>query len=952
MFRSKGIVFPVDCKKSKRNFTIKAREGRRQTVAKIPLKTITEIICNAQRDETTPWCFYIRWSEEQHHGIFTCSYFQVDEPDERTALIWTLLMKTDFKDVHLHHISIRFNKKTIELLEPEQPNPWDGMIRDDSDEQRISNIEMNDMQQDLGTRISALASVPESVAVGDADIGFEVRISDIGLTENEDESSAEQMNRGSQTLSPQQELIRMTMTEENIISKNSEPKNLNVESLGPSIRQNIISRKSRPSKVNVAPQEFIPEQASVSDSEFQSENGYVVPARPSIQVRETMRTRPSEFRQKIHDAWENMNNQEKMIVTENMQQILNEVQARESMRARPSEFRRNIHDAWENMNNKEEIIVTDNRTGQENLIGRQARETMRARPSEFRRKINDAWNSMNESKWEQMQNQGSLGSVPELSSVSDSVPVRVPVSQFSEYGSMQSDNEFMRPSQAIIAQASGRKSDKPMQFQGTSSEQKSNVVSKQNQERVMHYADGLPEAVTVINQSADESDDSEDIEKVFTFPESTTAVDNPSAQGRNTPFRGVVASLTSDESERRITDAMNLIIEEAAQRANVSDARFPIHGGFAALAPKQSSRRSHRTSPEKSMQYLHPVDKQRKKSSKASDNSTQEPMRVNQFERLQHHALEADRLAQELGMHCQGIQKEVKGKVAIVRSPVIEESQRIVESIVSPNVAHSALTGHKEDIQCTSHGLQLMTGHEQKSNIDQNQPNSDRKVTEQRVLEFHEDMVRKLQYDLLMDKINSDTKMSNTEPSNIQVNTSKHSEWNPCQMQRERAEKMEGMRRDFESKEPANFYDRQCILTRWSRDAGRPNNDNMRPYQIPIANSMPLGEEPSRTISLASWRGTSSVSETNELIPYPSFNTTPVPTETDPRTRRSTISYKRCPCSNTTPVPTETHHQRRRTTIGYKRCKCCGTLQCKITVKKKKRQRRKKKKYESEGWSF
>ena len=90
----------------------------------------------------------------------------------------------------------------------------------------------------------------------------------------------------------------------------------------------------------------------------------------------------------------------------------------------------------------------------------------------------------------------------------------------------------------------GMKSDKTMQI------------------RVMHYADDPPEAVNVINQNADESDDSGDIEKGFTFPESTTAVDNASAQpaqGRNTAFRGVVASLT--EQIRNLQDGDTLKME-------------------------------------------------------------------------------------------------------------------------------------------------------------------------------------------------------------------------------------------------------------------------------------------------------------------------------------------------------------------------------------------------------
>ena len=95
-------------------------------------------------------------------------------------------------------------------------------------------------------------------------------------------------------------------------------------------------------------------------------------------ARETMRSRPSEFRDMIRDAWERMNDKEKDVVRESMGDQENglDVQAvRETMRARPSEFRRKIHDAWENLHEKASTA---------------ARETMRSRPSEFRGIIHDA----------------------------------------------------------------------------------------------------------------------------------------------------------------------------------------------------------------------------------------------------------------------------------------------------------------------------------------------------------------------------------------------------------------------------------------------------------------------------------------------------------------------------------------------------------------------------------
>ena len=70
--------------------------------------------------------------------------------------------------------------------------------------------------------------------------------------------------------------------------------------------------------------------------------------------RETMRSRPNEFRGMIHNAWESMNAKEKNVVRESMgdQQGLDVQAVRETMRARPSEFRRKIHDAWENLHDR------------------------------------------------------------------------------------------------------------------------------------------------------------------------------------------------------------------------------------------------------------------------------------------------------------------------------------------------------------------------------------------------------------------------------------------------------------------------------------------------------------------------------------------------------------------------------------------------------------------------
>ena len=100
-------------------------------------------------------------------------------------------------------------------------------------------------------------------------------------------------------------------------------------------------------------------------------------------VRETMRARPSEFRRKIHDAWESINGKEKEVGRESLgeQKITDVHSVRETMRARPSEFRRKIHDAWEELHDKESML---------------ARESMRSRPSEFRGMIHDAWERMND----------------------------------------------------------------------------------------------------------------------------------------------------------------------------------------------------------------------------------------------------------------------------------------------------------------------------------------------------------------------------------------------------------------------------------------------------------------------------------------------------------------------------------------------------------------------------
>ena len=137
-------------------------------------------------------------------------------------------------------------------------------------------------------------------------------------------------------------------------------------------------------------------------------------------VRETMRARPSDFRRKIHTAWESMHDEEQVLSAKasstpsirasktpsikassrhSSSHGSGYMDKRETMRSRPSDFRRKIHDAWESMNAKEKMIVKDTMNDPddiEDIDVHLVRETMRARPSEFRRKIHNAWENMHD----------------------------------------------------------------------------------------------------------------------------------------------------------------------------------------------------------------------------------------------------------------------------------------------------------------------------------------------------------------------------------------------------------------------------------------------------------------------------------------------------------------------------------------------------------------------------
>ena len=115
MFLSKNVIIRVRTKKSKKNFSIK-RHDPAKVIAKIPLQEITEITCNGKGGPMYN-CFSIRGGDK-------CYYFQADDADQRSVLIWTLLRKADFQNEHLYGINIRFGD-TTEKSDPEQSNPWE-----------------------------------------------------------------------------------------------------------------------------------------------------------------------------------------------------------------------------------------------------------------------------------------------------------------------------------------------------------------------------------------------------------------------------------------------------------------------------------------------------------------------------------------------------------------------------------------------------------------------------------------------------------------------------------------------------------------------------------------------------------------------------------------------------------------------------------------------------------